>query len=138
MSRIKIKEVVKQHPAKLWKENKHFHEFDCEGTVDGNDASFKISAMSIGPTLSSSPPVGEEFDAEFKNEYQGVKQYNFRAQSKGGGGGFKGAPRNENHIIAQNALTQSNSYFACIGSKDHAPEDVMELAGRFLEWVKKQ
>lgn len=149
MSRIIISEIVKQHPPKFWKDNKYFHELDCNGTVDGSEGeNFRISVMSIGERLSQSIPVGTEINAEFKKEYNGISQYSYKPPQQSGGrsggssGGFKGQPRNEASIVAQSSLKASLEYWNIqnLSAKGHTPnvDDVLDVAEQFQKWVKEQ
>ena len=135
MSTGTIKTIV-DYKAKEWN-GKYIHEWACEGTVDGTDQKFLVSIFSPAqakPEL----PVGQEVNLEYAKEYQGVKQYKYRKSSGGfsGGGGKTGYQKNENAIASQCCLKAAVAY-AGTHLPDCAPEDITEVASRFLKWIKE-
>ena len=135
MSTGTIKTIV-DYKAKEWN-GKYIHEWACEGTVDGTDQKFLVSIFSPAqakPEL----PVGQEVNLEYAKEYQGVKQYKYRKSAggySGGGGGKGGYQKNDAAIAAMSALKTAVEY-ATKALPDCAPEDVTEVANRFLKWIK--
>lgn len=133
MSLLKI-DKVNSYEAKEWN-GKYFHEFSCDGKVDGSSSSFVVSIFGVNkdkPTL----PISQDIECEFSKEFKGVKQFKYKPARSGGGGGFKSAPRNETSIIAQCCLKAAVDY-AKGNLPDCSPEDVTEVAGRFMKWVKE-
>jgi hypothetical protein len=125
--------TINNYKAKEWN-GKYIHEFNVTGNVDGSDETFIVTSFSPSqakPELA----VGSPVNLEFSKEYQGVKQYKLKragGYSGGGGGGYK---KNDDAIAAMSALKTAVEY-ATKALPDCAPEDVTEVADRFLKWIK--
>lgn len=108
----------------------------CKASIDGSDpvelAFFpdKEPEMTEGSTIRAQ---WKEASGNYPASWFSVGKAKF--QSKSGGGGF--APKKNDAAIAAMSALKAAVEYSTKNLPDCAPEDVTEVANRFLKWIKE-
>lgn len=110
----------------------------CKASIDGSEpielAFFpdKVSEITEGTTIRAQ---FKEASGNYPASWFSVGKAKFQGKSGGGGGGGFAPKKNDAAIAAMSSLKAAVEY----ASKwsEMSPEDVTEVANRFLKWIKE-